>query len=237
MSSFPQARFDGAVEDLIGAWASGKLPPRKRKQDSISIRVVPFGPDGELRVLYSYAEAIAAMYATWGSDDSRFVVVKDEDALQRASMTTKKHLTWTHRQLRGQLGWERVSPLEFGPLEELVFLRRGEIPTTPEEWFKFGHYMTVVRAVPDETLRGLWRAYEREPWDEGIWAVLRDAYAERGFGERQEATYGRVRIGVQLDPVGSAFELYESTSEEAERAAMIFGFELKSSASWDAIVR
>jgi hypothetical protein len=185
--------FDGAIEDLIVAWATTNLPPRKRRQDSISIDVVPMDGDGELLVLYSYAEAIAAMYVTgrryYGRAYARrvrFAVVKaGREALGRASLTTQKHLRWTQSVLREELTDDlphrgRLEPT-LEPIRHLVFLYRGNIPDDPVSWFKFGNYMAVVRDSPSSTLRALWKAYEREPWEETTWHVLADAYLDIGF--------------------------------------------------------
>lgn len=172
------ASFDGSRGDLIDAWASNTLPPRKRRDGSISIE-----KEREFSTIYSYAVPIASIWLQ--SEAPRYAVVGTSDSLSRTSVTTNKHLGEVGRALR------RSSQ----PVWHSVRIIQGMVPFTIDMWQPFLKFFEVV-LPPNLSVeaKGIWDAHEQQPYDEQTWRVLTDMYFEHGFGEGVE--------GITLTPEG-----------------------------------
>jgi hypothetical protein len=189
--------FDGSRGELIDAWASNTLPPRKRRDGSISVE-----KEREFSTI-SYAVPIASLWLQ--SEAPQYAVVGTSDSLSRTSVTTNKHLGEVSRALR------RSSQ----PVWHTVRIIHGMVPFTVEQWQPFLKFFEVV--LPPNLsgdAKGLWDLHEQNPYDEGPWLVLRDMYFEAGFGAgiqgitlTLDGFFIGYPLGVGLDPFATGLEI------------------------------
>lgn len=171
--------LDGSRGDLIQAWAENRLPPRKRRDGSISVE-----KERDCSTIYSYAVPIASIWLQ--SEAPQYAVVGTRDSLSRTSMTTNKHLREVESALRKSSE----------PVWHQVRIIQGMVPSGGHaEWALFLKFFDVV--LPPNLsadAKGIWDAHEQQPYDEQVWRVLSDMYFEHGFG-------GGVQ-GITLAPEG-----------------------------------
>ncbi len=139
--------FNGPAEHFIVDWVNGRLG-RNTKEAALSVQVDPTDP--RVSTLFSYAVPIASIF------DRKFLIISDKSALERSSVTTRKHLRWVEAAaLSSEDGSNPYFGVERFPHEQRAYLTRGRIPTTVEEW----HPMLVAFDARNEGSPGPLRGY------------------------------------------------------------------------------